>query len=144
MNQQKNELQTLEDIFDNGNRIFRIPDYQRGYSWEEQQRKDLLTDIEYLIKSGYEYRHYTGTIVASSTGEEKNSFKDFDVVDGQQRMTSLVLLLSVICRLSKETTGEIFTKFIKDDPAYKLELGKEQNDLFKQLLTVGGNSCYSC
>ncbi len=137
MNQQKNELQTLEDIFDNGNRIFRIPDYQRGYSWEEQQRKDLLTDIEYLIKSGYEYRHYTGTIVASSTGEEKNSFKVFDVVDGQQRMTSLVLLLSVICRLSKETTGEIFTKFIKDDPAYKLELGKEQNDLFKQLLTEG-------
>lgn len=144
----KNELETLEDIFDNGKRIFRIPDYQRGYSWEEQQRKDLLTDIEYLIKSGYEYRHYTGTIVASlnkeKTKSEANGYQVFDVVDGQQRMTSLILLLSVICRSLKEATEkseEIFSKFIQDGPSgntvRKLHLGKEQDGLFARLLTEG-------
>ena len=144
----KNELETLEDIFDNGKRIFRIPDYQRGYSWEEQQRKDLLSDIQYLIKSGYEYRHYTGTIVASlndtETNSEANGYQVFDVVDGQQRMTSLILLLSVICRSLKEPTvksEEIFSKFIMDGPTgntvRKLHLGKEQDGLFERLLTEG-------
>lgn len=67
--QHKNELKSFDEIFKQGKRVFRIPDYQRGYSWEEQQRTELLTDIEYLIKSG-EYRHYTGTIVASLNEEE--------------------------------------------------------------------------
>ena len=144
----KNELETLEDIFDNGKRIFRIPDYQRGYSWEKQQRKDLLTDIEYLIKSRYEYRHYTGTIVASlnkeKTESEANGYQVFDLVDGQQRMTSLILLLSVICRSLKEATEkseEIFSKFIQDglsgNTVRKLHLGKEQDGLFARLLTEG-------
>ena len=150
-NQSKNELETLEKIFDNDKRIFRIPDYQRGYSWEEQQRKDLLTDIEYLIKSEYEYRHYTGTIVASfneaKTNSEANSYQIFDIVDGQQRMTSLILLLSVICRSLKEATVKsegIFRKFIKTgstgNSVYKLRLGIEQDSLFQRLLSEGVTS----
>ena len=147
-----NELKSLDEIFMQGKRIFRIPDYQRGYSWEEQQRADLLKDIEYLIKSGYEYRHYTGTIVASLNDEETNDvandYEVFDVVDGQQRMTSLILLLSVICRLLKKSTvtskyehTEIFSKFIQGGPVgntvRKLRLGKEQDILFERLVTGG-------
>ena len=142
-----NELMSLDEIFMQGKRIFRIPDYQRGYSWEEQQRADLLKDIEYLIKGGYEYRHYTGTIVASLTGK-KNGYEVFDVVDGQQRMTSLMLLLSVICRLLKVSEiksthdhTEIFSKFIQDvsegNTIRKLHLGKEQDELFRRLVTEG-------
>lgn len=144
-NQLKNELKSLDEIFMQGKRVFRIPDYQRGYSWEKQQRDDLLTDIEYLIKAEYKYRHYTGTIVASLTGK-KNGYEVFDVVDGQQRMTSLILLLSVICRLLKESAEkgryehtEIFSKFIQDGPdgnkVRKLYLGKEQDILFERLVT---------
>ena len=155
-NQQKNELKSLEDIFKNGKRIFRIPDYQRGYSWEKQQRADLLKDIEYLIKSGYEYRHYTGTIVASKNKEETkkkaaNGYEVFDVVDGQQRMTSLILLLSVICRELKKPAAtseyehkDIFSKFIQSgpvgNPERKLWLGKEQDILFEDLVTKGKTS----
>ena len=148
----KNELESLEDIFKHGKRVFRIPDYQRGYSWEKKQRVDLLNDILYLIKGSFEYRHYTGTIVASFNKEEtKNLAKDyevFDVVDGQQRMTSLILLLSVICRLLKEPEvksryedTEIFSKFIQDglvgNTVRKLYLGKEQDELFECLVTKG-------
>ena len=146
------ELMSLEDLFKHGKRVFRIPDYQRGYSWEKQQREDLLNDIQYLIKGGYEYRHYTGTIVASRNKEETEKVaKDYevlDVVDGQQRMTSIILLLSVICRslqVSKERNSddytEIFYKFIQDGPegntVRKLKLGKEQDALFGFLVTQG-------
>lgn len=151
-NKLKNELKSLKEIFDDGNRVFSIPDYQRGYSWEEQQRKDLLKDIEYLIKSGYQYRHYTGTIVASLNDEKTkgvpNEYEVFDIVDGQQRMTSIILLLSVICRSLKEPTvtsnyehSEIFSKFIQSGPVgntvRKLCLGKEQDILFEHLVTGG-------
>lgn len=147
-----NELKSLDEIFMQGKRIFRIPDYQRGYSWEEQQRADLLRDIEYLIKSGYEYRHYTGTIVASLNEEETtdvaNDYEVFDVVDGQQRMTSLILLLSVICRLLKKSAvtskyehADSFSKFIQGgsvgNTVRKLCLGKEQDILFEHLITKG-------
>ena len=145
-----NELISLDEIFMQGKRIFRIPDYQRGYSWEKQQRGDLITDIEYLIKAGYEYRHYTGTIVASEdkTEEKCGEYKVFDVVDGQQRLTSLILLLSVICRLLKVSEiksthdhAEIFSKFIQDisegNTIRKLHLGKEQDELFRRLVTEG-------
>ena len=84
--QTKDELKSLDQIFVQGKRVFRIPDYQRGYSWEKQQRDDLLADVEYLIKARYEYRHYTGTIVASlnrkETEEVTDGYEVFDVVDG--------------------------------------------------------------
>ena len=146
-----NELKSFDDIMQEKH-FFRIPDYQRGYSWEKQQRADLLKDIEYLIKSGYEYRHYTGTIVASKNNEETvdvaNDYVVFDVVDGQQRMASLILLLSVICRLLKKSAvtskyehTEIFSKFIQRGPigntVRKLRLGKEQDVLFGRLVTEG-------
>jgi len=140
-----NELKSFDEIMQE-KRFFRIPDYQRGYSWEEQQRTDLLKDIEYLIKGGNNYRHYTGTIVASLSGK-KNGYEVFDVVDGQQRMTSLILLLSVICRLlkgpkveSRNKCEEISSKFIQDvregKTIRKLHLGK-QDELFRRLVTEG-------
>ena len=141
-----NELMSLDEIFMQGTRIFKIPDYQRGYSWDKQQRDDLRTDIEYLIKARYEYRHYTGTIVASKDKTEKKGgeYEVFDVVDGQQRLTSLILLLSVICRFLKESEAEhteIFSKFIQDGPVgntvRKLYLGQEQDELFRRLVTEG-------
>ena len=150
--QVENELKTLDTIFKGGTRVFRIPDYQRGYSWETQQCADLLKDIEYLIKSRYEgreYCHYTGTIVASKSRTESGDgeYEVFDIVDGQQRVTSLILLLSVICRKLKEsnpeskTEHEVFTKFIHNrrtgNTVHKLELGKDYHRFFKSLLAEG-------
>ena len=140
-----NKLKSFDDIMQERH-FFRIPDYQRGYSWEKQQRADLLKDIEDLIEGGKEYRHYTGTIVASLS-ENKNGYEVFDVVDGQQRMTSLILLLSVICRKLKglkvgnrNKCKEVFSKFIQDvregKTIRKLHLGK-QDELFRRLVTEG-------
>ncbi len=148
----KQELKSLDEIFGQENIRFRIPEYQRGYSWEERQRTDLLTDIEYIIKGEFKYRHYTGTIVASSNENETNERHEvFDIVDGQQRVTSLILLLSVICRFAKNSPSEskcdhqeIFSKFIQGGIAgntvRKLTVGKDQKDIFESLVVEGNKS----
>jgi len=143
---------SLDQIFGGGEyekRIFRIPEYQRGYSWEEQQRTDLFKDIEDIIKAGCNYRHYTGTIVVASEDdkqEEHEGYKTLDLVDGQQRITTLILLLSVMCRKLMESSNkskvdEIYRKFIQDgdigSTVFKLELGQDLGPYFESLAEKG-------
>ena len=94
-------LISLKEIFDNGNRIFRIPTYQRGYSWGKSQRNDLLKDIENVLLG--DYMHFTGTIVATPSLKDNNHL---DIVDGQQRLTSLLILLAIIYHSYREKPEE--------------------------------------
>lgn len=82
------ELKNLQDIF-HADRIFRVPDYQRGYAWEEKQLKDIWQDINNLSDDKI---HYTGLLSVDPQGE-----KIIHVVDGQQRLTTLIILIHVIC-----------------------------------------------
>lgn len=90
---------SLETLFQN--RIFHIPDYQRGYAWETKpQLEDFIKDLE-LLPIGRD--HYTGTVVLYDNLETKsdqkgNLYHIYDVVDGQQRLTTTVLLLDAIQR----------------------------------------------
>ena len=52
-----NQIYSLEDLFDK--RIFRIPDYQRGYSWGNQQLVEFWEDLSNLSRDRF---HYTGMI----------------------------------------------------------------------------------
>lgn len=86
------QLLALPAIFDG--HLFTIPDYQRGYAWGKEQVLDLLKDIDHLMNDGMVVRHYTGTLVLSQPGGHGNG--EFDVVDGQQRLTTLVILIRVL------------------------------------------------
>lgn len=82
----------LNDIFANGRR-YKVPDYQRDYSWEEEQWDDLWTDI--LTVRRQDIVHYMGAIVLQ---DHKN--KSYSVIDGQQRLATLSLIaLAVIKRI---------------------------------------------
>ena len=98
----QHELKSLDKIFKPKTCIFQIPDYQRGYSWEERQRTDLLNYIESVIKREHEFRHYTGTIVVS-LNEKNDQYEIFDIVDGQQRLTSLILVTVCNMQICKRT-----------------------------------------
>jgi hypothetical protein len=80
------------------NRLFRIPEYQRAYSWESQQRRDLFDDIRKThAKVGFE--HYMATVVTLSRGTKligTDEHQHVEVVDGQQRLTTLIILLKAI------------------------------------------------
>lgn len=87
----------LTDLFNT--RIFRIPDYQRGYAWEDKQLNELWDDLDEIPAVNDELKkHYTGTIYleeTNPTAAEKwlSGVKFYNVVDGQQRLTSISILL---------------------------------------------------
>lgn len=98
------KLQSLSDIFEK--RLLRIPDYQRGYAWLEHQYNDFWEDILHL---NIDRVHYTGVITLEPVPRdvwrkwendewiiEGVGFKPFYVVDGQQRLTTSMLLMQAI------------------------------------------------
>jgi uncharacterized protein with ParB-like and HNH nuclease domain len=137
-------LPTLQELFNHN--IFKVPDYQRGYSWENRHREDLLEDLE-LIR---EKHHYTGTIVIKEKGKREGlgkTFQIYDIVDGQQRFTSLIILLNSIANemedLKSETSHEIGDtikktyikeKSIEGPSIYKLELDDDNNSYFRDAI----------
>lgn len=82
------------------NRLFVIPNYQRAYSWTKYERKQLFEDIDRLSTQARDRHHFMSTIVCLSTKKIEevgsNEFRVFDIVDGQQRLTTLIILLKTI------------------------------------------------
>lgn len=88
-------LLSLHDLLKE--RLFRIPEYQRSYSWRSKQRSDLFADINKISAS--DESHFMATVVGLRRGTRMiltTEFHDVDVVDGQQRITTLVVLLKAI------------------------------------------------
>lgn len=78
-------------------RLFRIPEYQRGYAWGTRQREDLFGDILDVQRSGRE--HFMATVVALAKDTRvigADEYKTAELVDGQQRVTTLVILFKAI------------------------------------------------
>jgi len=123
------QLQTLSKIFTE--RIFRIPDYQRGYAWTEKQLKDFWSDIQQLNSN---QTHYTGVLTLEDAPKEAwmnwqddrwiieaKSFQPYFVVDGQQRLTTSIILVQAIIEQIKDfqplnytQRSDIQRKFIFD------------------------------
>ena len=96
------ELLSLADLL-NG-RLFKIPDYQRAYSWTSRERGELFGDIRKTFDK--DERHFMATIVCLHRGSTRRGTNDYellDIVDGQQRLTTLILLLNAI-KLGLDTT----------------------------------------
>jgi uncharacterized protein with ParB-like and HNH nuclease domain len=97
-------LDSLSKVFTQ--RIFRIPDYQRGYAWTEQQVQEFWTDLVSLDEGK---DHYFGVLTLESVPQAKVSqwkddtwlirergFSPYYVVDGQQRLTTALILIQTI------------------------------------------------
>ena len=85
----------LLEFIGNGKKTFNIPVYQRNYDWKEEQCQKLFEDIQNIVKSDYEIEHFLGTVVFVSSKSEMN-FNEYILIDGQQRITSIMLLLKVL------------------------------------------------
>lgn len=103
-----NELQPLSLLFQN--RLFRIPDYQRGYAWQQTQLVDFWDDLTNLQEGRY---HYTGLLslkVLKNTETKSwggdlwmvdKGFKPCHIVDGQQRLTTFIILMNEIVKFTR-------------------------------------------
>lgn len=111
----KAEQQSLQKIFNEA--FLEIPRYQRSYAWTESEIDDLLDDIKYVIAREEEIGdsrdvvHYFGTVVLDGKGTidspEPNDWAHYNVVDGQQRLTTTSLLVGCICEELDKLDGVV-------------------------------------
>lgn len=159
----KTELQSISKIFTE--RIFRIPDYQRGYAWTLKQLKEFWNDLTQLEET---HNHYVGVLTLEDVPEKiysawsddiwiikSKSYIPYYIVDGQQRLTTSIILIQTIQEslndgelLNYTSKDEIRSKFIfqtkdggisrsylfgyeKDNPSYeylKTKIFNEHSD----------------
>ncbi|MFW3589830.1 DUF262 domain-containing protein [Vagococcus fluvialis] len=154
-----NDLMSISDLFNRS--IYRIPDYQRGYAWEAKEVADFWEDLEIL---SHNRLHYGGVLTLEKVKEEiyenwsqdswlfnKRAIKAYYIVDGQQRLTTAMILLSVIINIVKEkypeqkldenvTISELEKKYILEtnnnelNKTYLFSYDKE-NDSYNYYLT---------
>lgn len=93
----KTENNTFRKLIGNG-LTYRIPRFQRDYSWTSDEWEDLWADILATLNPDGESSHYMGYLVLQSADD-----KTFDVIDGQQRLTTLSLIvLGVLKNLQRQ------------------------------------------
>ncbi|WP_187308030.1 DUF262 domain-containing protein [Nostoc cycadae] len=87
----ENGQKAISDLFE-PRRIFNIPKYQRAYAWEEKQLLDFISDLDNQTL-GKDY--FFGTILLQICDNE-GYFKIIDIVDGQQRLTTLTIFIRLL------------------------------------------------
>lgn len=118
----------IQDFFNR--KFFEIPKYQRGFAWDKENIRDLFNDIREAEEVNSS--HYIGTVVLSKT---KKNDRLFYVVDGQQRITTITMIInSIIKKLSKDDASFYKRFYITENNINRLiPLGKEK-DFFEKLL----------
>jgi len=133
-------------------RLFRIPQYQRTYSWHRKQRQDLFDDILRTWVAGKERSHFMATVVGLRREKRTIMTKEHqvtEVVDGQQRITTLVLLLKAIAKvLDRSEPGgqrigqELDETLVKPDKAslLLLQTNHDSSHYFADYLRTGNHA----
>ncbi len=85
----------LKNLLD-GTQQYLVPIYQREYSWEKEQWQQLWLDIAELEQDQPDDHHFLGSIVAKAYDAKSGGLTKFLLIDGQQRLTTLTLLLAAI------------------------------------------------
>src|SRR5438477_2884187 len=80
--------------------FYLVPDYQREYIWTDKEVQQLLDDIDEQIDRGNKHEYFIGMVLVSPVENQK---QHFEVIDGQQRLTTFFLLL---CALKQFFKGE--------------------------------------
>ena len=124
---------------------YRIPIYQRKYSWKEEQVEELLEDI-LRVGSGNAYDHFIGSYVYLEQGKAKRSaLKTRTIIDGQQRITTLTLIFLVISEIAKNNPecdidyNYVLNNYVinnsETDFRYKLTLTEEDNNTLHKIIS---------
>jgi hypothetical protein len=134
----KAEKRSLKSLLAVDEQQFRIPPYQRPYAWTSEQIDDLWDDLVDNLGGG----HFLGSLVLASEDETRPS-----VIDGQQRLTTLMLLLSAIrdeaqARSLTGLVAKIDKRMLADDLAggddrFKFKTGAANWPVFRDLVLRG-------
>lgn len=137
----RGEVKSATKIFDSVEKRLIVPVYQRNYDWSRKQCERLFDDLEDLITQGRP-KHFFGSIV----GNPETSFL-WIVIDGQQRLTTLSLLMLALTRsldagvldtTDEELADRIRRSFLlisekSSDPKFKLKPVKNDAEAYRRL-----------
>lgn len=123
----------INGIF-NGSRLLEVPFYQRAYVWDDEQWDRFLTDMEFVTKTKKPY--FLGSIIFKS-GKIPNTWDHFSdckiVIDGQQRLTTLMIFFKVLCL--KKNENKLFERdFCLEDDTIVLQHGRNDIAAFDKVM----------
>lgn len=120
--------------------VFYIPNYQRDYAWGSEQFSDLWEDLKENVgvvkEKGLsdESGHFLGTIVIAPHG-----YNAYDLIDGQQRMTTIFMLLTALIERSAEK-DELKPQYLIKGGKPRFQVIEKNQDFFTKLLGYAGSS----
>ena len=128
-------------FFDGLDKIFKIPVYQRNYEWTAKQCQKLIADIRFA-RDHTITNYFIGSIVYINNGKMENGTEENLIIDGQQRLTTISLILLAIRDLTEDkklknkiTETYLINKWTENDnERIKLKPIKEDYNAFKTLL----------
>ncbi len=143
--------QNIKDIFQIGSKQYVIPDYQRAYSWGYDECYKLFDDITEAFKPKREKEeeekkseeYFLGNIIIAKNNENK-LISELEVIDGQQRLTSLLIFLKILNILYPKHKGPYKCIWFEDDesdeefPRIKSEIIeiKEEKGLLENIFNI--------
>ena len=124
----------ISSLFD-GRTVFNIPEYQRAYAWTKPQLKDFIEDLN---NQKIDRSYFLGTVLFEEKGQDKN-YEIIDIVDGQQRITTIIIFMATLLQLLKKKSDNdddledlelLEETYVKHKRQYKLRALEEDNDFF--------------
>lgn len=129
---------TISGVF-NGSRLLEIPFYQRAYVWGEEQWERFLGDMEFVTASKRPY--FLGSIILkqASSGNTWSEVSEIrTVIDGQQRLTTMVIFFKALC--AKNGTNNLFERdFVLETGDVALRHGKYDRQDFEKVVSATGS-----
>lgn len=122
----------LFDFLGNSKTIFEIPVFQRNYEWDKAQCKQLFKDLVNAAQTHTD--HFIGAVVyVTETGKKMSHI--YRIIDGQQRLTSLTLLLKALANADEQNKDEIeeqylSNKYLDENNHFKLKPVEHDYDAF--------------
>ncbi len=124
---------TIKEIFQEEG--YNIPNYQRDYAWKDKNFWDLWEDLEEAIEYNKKgHRHFIGTMVVAKNEDNKNLY---DIIDGQQRTTTIFMLLHVLASKQNEKDKREIRKYLYQKGELKLEVAFSKPKLLQNALGSG-------
>ncbi len=129
----------FSDLIEKNKRVFKVPVYQRNYDWSNIQCEKLYQDI--MKANERDHKHFTGTVVCI-VGQGGSNLTEALIIDGQQRLTTVYILLKALYDAAKGVSVRIETEieevmFNRNcDEKYKLKLKPVKSDHEQLLLLI--------
>ena len=153
----KIEKEPIINLFNTGKNQYIIPFFQRPYVWKIDDCENLYEDIEQIIASLHQFplkEHFIGTVITKPNNGSTVSHAKFDLVDGQQRLTTFALIIKALANSvdhNQENANYLYdninkTLYFKDSYGkdhYRIVHNRIDTKYFNKVMVSNGNTVFS-